>query len=305
MTHVLVFGASGFIGRHVQDALVQDSRLDQVTAPGRSRCDLLAAGVDELASLLRQLAPDVVVNCTGRLDGTGYELLRANTLVPAKLVDAIADVDPAIRFIRLGSAGEYGPVQHGRAVAEDDQAAPVGNYGLSHLTATRLLELARAAGRADAVTLRVFNPIGPGLREENLLGRAAARLRDAVAAGADFITMGPLSPYRDFLDARDLGTAVVAAALAPALPTAVINVGSGRAVPARTAVELLAEAAGFSGELREQPTTPSRSATVDWMLADISRAVEVLGWRPTHELADSIKAIWAAMVAESRAEGRA
>ena len=41
------------------------------------------------------------------------------------------------------------------------------------------------------------------------------------------------------------------------------------------------------------------------MLADISRAVEVLGWRPTHELADSIKAIWAAIVAESRAEGRA
>jgi nucleoside-diphosphate-sugar epimerase len=303
MTHVLVFGASGFIGRHVQDALVQDSRVDRVTTPGRSRCDLLAAEVDELASLLRQLAPDAVVNCTGRLDGTGYELLRANTLVPAKLVDAIADVDPAIRFVRLGSAGEYGPVPHGRAVAEDDQAAPVGNYGLSHLTATRLLELARAAGRAEAVTLRVFNPIGPGLREENLLGRAAARLRDAVAAGADFITMGSLSPYRDFLDARDLGRAVVAAALAPALPTAVINIGSGRAVPARTAVELLAEAAGFSGEIREERLPPSRSATVDWILADISRAVDVLGWRPTHALADSTKAIWGAMVAESRAGG--
>lgn len=296
MTHVLVFGASGFIGRHVQDALVQDSRVDRVNAPGRSRCDLLAAEVDELASLLRQLAPDAVVNCTGRLDGTGYELLRANTLVPAKLVDAIADVDPAIRFVRLGSAGEYGPVPHGRAVTEDDHAAPVSEYGLSHLAATRLLELARAAGRADAVTLRVFNPIGPGLRDENLLGRAAARLRDAVTARADFITTGPLSPYRDFLDVRDLGRAVVAAALAPILPTPVINVGSGRAVPARTAVHLLAEAAGFSGEIHEATTTPSRSAAVDWMLADISRAAEVLGWRPTHALADSTKAIWAAVI---------
>jgi NDP-hexose 4-ketoreductase len=300
MTHVLVFGASGFIGRHVRAVLAQDSCIDRVTAPGRNRCDLLAAEVDELASLLRELAPDVVVNCTGRLDGTGSQLLGANTLVPSKLVDAIADVDPAIRFIRLGSAGEYGPVPEGRAVTEDDPAAPVGEYGLSHLTATRLLELARAAGRAEAVTLRVFNPIGPGLRDENLLGRAAARLRDAVATGADFITMGPLSPYRDFLDARDLGRAVVAAALAPALPT-VINIGSGRAVPARTAVELLVEAAGFSGELREERTPSSRSATVDWILADISRAVEVLGWRPTHELADSTKAIWGAMIADSRA----
>ena len=79
MTHVLVFGASGFIGRHVRDALMQDSRVDCVTSPGRNRCDLLAADVDELVSLLRELAPDVVVNCTGRLDGTGYQLRRANT----------------------------------------------------------------------------------------------------------------------------------------------------------------------------------------------------------------------------------
>ena len=299
MTHVLIFGASGFIGRHVQDALTQDSRVDRVTCPGRNRCDLLAAEVDELVSLLRELAPEAIVNCTGRLDGTGYQLLEANTLVTAKLVDAIAEVDPAIRFIRLGSAGEYGPVPKGRAVTEDDPAAPVSEYGLSHLAATRLLELARAAGRADAVTLRVFNPIGPGLRDENLLGRAAAQLRDAVAARADSITMGSLSPYRDFLDARDLGRAVVAASLAPTLPTPVINVGSGQAVPARTAVELLAEAAGFRGELREERTTPSRSATVDWMLADISRAAEVLGWRPTHQLADSTKAIWAAVAAGS------
>jgi NDP-hexose 4-ketoreductase len=299
MTHVLVFGASGFIGRHVRDALMQDSRVDWVTSPGRNRCDLLAADVDELVSLLRELAPDVVVNCTGRLDGTGYELLRANTLVPAELVDAIAAVDSAIRFIRLGSAGEYGPVPQGRAVTEDDPAAPVSEYGLSHLAATRLLEFARAAGRADAVTLRVFNPIGPGLRDENLLGRAAAQLRNAVASRADSITMGPLSPYRDFLDARDLGRAVVAAALAPTLPTSVINVGSGQAVPARSAVHLLAQAAGFSGEVREENTTPSRSATVDWMLADISRAAEVLGWRPTYDLADSTKAIWAAVVAGS------
>jgi nucleoside-diphosphate-sugar epimerase len=35
------------------------------------------------------------------------------------------------------------------------------------------------------------------------------------------------------------------------------------------------------------------------MLADISRAAEVLGWRPTCDLADSTKAIWGAVVAGS------
>jgi nucleoside-diphosphate-sugar epimerase len=299
MTGVLVFGASGFIGSQVRAALAalaaleRDGRVERVTCPGRDRCDLLAAEPDELAALLREERPAAVVNCTGRLDGTGYQLVRANTLVTAKLIDAIAAVDPAIRLVRLGSAGEYGPVPRGQAVAESDPAAPVSEYGVSHLAATRLLELARAAGRADGVTLRVFNPIGPGVRDENLLGRAAARLRSALADGADHITMGPLSAYRDFVDARDAATALVAAALAPSLPHAVYNVGSGRAVTARAAVLLLAEAAGFGGEVREEGPSRGRSAAVDWIRADISRAAEALGWRPAYQLADSVKAIWA------------
>jgi len=234
----------------------------------------------------------VVVNCTGRLDGTASQLIQANTTVTASLIDAVALVDPAIRLVRLGSAGEYGRVRFGQAIAEDDPATPVSEYGLSHLMATRLIELAAAAGRADGVTLRVFNPIGPGVREGTLVGSALQRLRRARAEGADVIAMGPLSAYRDFVDVRDLAAAVVAAALSPELSARVINVGSGRAVAAREAVGLLAEAAGFTGEMREEGAASARSAAVDWMLADITRAGELLGWRPTHDLGESMQAIW-------------
>jgi NDP-hexose 4-ketoreductase len=294
MTHVLLFGASGFIGSHVRLTLAGDSRVDRLTCPGRDRCDLRAAQTDDIASLLREVRPDAVVNCTGRLDGTAHQLMEANTLVTAKLIDAIASVEPAIRFVRVGSAGEYGPVPHGRAVTEDDPAAPVSMYGLSHFAATRLVELARADGRLDGTTLRVFNPIGPGVGEESVLGRAAARLRAAGRQHAASITLGPLSAYRDFVDVRDAAAAVAAATLAQDLPTPVLNVGSGRAVTTRAAVHLLTQAAGFTGEIREEGGASGRSAAVDWMLADISRVGAVLGWRPNQPLADSIKALWAA-----------
>ena len=108
MAHVLLFGSSGFIGSQVRTELTRDPAVERVTCPGRDRCDLVAAGVDELASLVRELAPSVVVNCTGRLDGTAAELLTANTLVTAKLVEAAArardrgpDGGPAGRPIRL------------------------------------------------------------------------------------------------------------------------------------------------------------------------------------------------------------
>jgi nucleoside-diphosphate-sugar epimerase len=291
VTRVLVFGAGGFIGSHVHAAFTDDLRVEAVTAPGRSACDLERVDPGELRALMEQVSPDVVVNCTGRLDGSGYQLLLANALVTAKLLEAIAAVDSRIRFVRLGSAGEYGRVTPGTAVSEDAPAQPVAEYGLSHLTATRMTELAREAGRADAVTLRVFNPIGAGMRA-NVVGHAAARLREAVDTNGASITMGPLSAYRDFVDARDVASAVVAAAFADPLPASVVNIGGGQAVATRDAVRLVADLAGFTGEIREERPDSSRSSGVDWMLADISRARSQLRWQPAYELADSIKTVW-------------
>jgi nucleoside-diphosphate-sugar epimerase len=282
---VLLFGSAGFIGSHVRAELTRDPAVGWITCLGRDRCDLVTAGPDELASLLRELAPTAVVNCTGRLDGTTAELMTSNTLVTAKLIDAAAG--RSIRLIRLGSAGEYGRVPRGRAATEDDPAEPVSAYGVSHLAATRLL------AQAGGLTLRVFNPVGPGQGDANVLGRAATRLRDALARGEHTITLGPLSAWRDFIDARDVARAVVAAAVAPAPPaTGVLNLGSGRAVAVREAVGLLARTAGFTGRVNEEGTASARSAVTDWMCADISRAYEVLGWRPVHDLADSVRAIW-------------
>src|SRR5439155_22770265 len=92
---------------------------------------------------------------------------------------------------------------------------------------------------------------------------------------------------------RDLAAAVVAAALAPALPHRVFNVGSGRAVTARDAVRLLAVAAGFTGAVREAGAPPPRSAAVTWIRADIGRAARVLGWSPKYTLAESVAGLWA------------
>jgi nucleoside-diphosphate-sugar epimerase len=296
MTRVLLFGSTGFIGSHVRAELTRHPAVEWVTCLGRDRCDLVTAGADELASVLRELDPSVVVNCTGRLDGTPAELLAANTLVTAKLVDAAArarDREPnggsagrPIRLIRLGSAGEYGRVPRGRAATEDDPAEPVSAYGVSHLAATHLL------AQAGGLTLRLFNPVGSGQGNANVLGRAAARLRDALARGDHTITLGPLSAARDFIDARDVARAVVAAALRPVPGTSVLNVGSGRAVTVREAVRLLAGAAGFTGRIDEEGTPSARSAAMDWMCADVSRAHEVLGWRPAYDLADSVRAVW-------------
>lgn len=287
-SRVLLFGASGFIGGHVRTALENDPRVAAVICPGRRDHDLIGGDHDGLVRVIRQSAPTAIVSCVGRLGGTDAELIEGNTLVAAKL---LAAAPPGVRLVRLGSAGEYGVVPQGHAVAEDEPGDPVAAYGISHLAGTALF---RRAADADAVSLRVFNPIGPGMSAENMLGRAAGRIRAALAGGAREITMGPLSAYRDFVDVRDLA-ALVAAVLRPErLTHRVFNVGSGRAVRAREAVRLLAETAGYRGEIREQGAGPARSSAVDWIQADIGRARTELGWQPDRDLSVSIKDIWTA-----------
>jgi NDP-hexose 4-ketoreductase len=293
MSRVLLFGASGFIGAHVRAALAADPRITTLICPGRDRHDLIDGDPAGLAGLLRAEAPDAVVSCVGRLTGTDSELIRANTLVATKLIEAVEAAAPAARLVRLGSAGEYGVVPHGRSVTEADPTTPVAAYGVSHLAATRLFQVAGESGRADTAVLRVFNPIGSGLPDANLLGRAAHRLRTA-AAGE--ITLGPLSAYRDFVDVRDVASLVLAVLVAPELKHRVFNAGSGRAVTAREAVRLLAAEAGYTGEIRETGAGPQRSAAVDWIRADVGLAGAELGWRPAYDLASSIKDVWDAGV---------
>ncbi|GAA2523447.1 NAD-dependent epimerase/dehydratase family protein [Winogradskya humida] len=286
---VLLFGSSGFIGGHVRAALTADDRVGDLICPGRDRHDLIAGDVTELAELLRAERPDTVVSCVGALGGSGEDLVRANTLVAAKLLEAAAEAVPFARLVRLGSAGEYGVVPHGQAVGEDARTEPVGAYGVSHVAGTRLFTLSGL----DAVSVRVFNPIGAGQPAENVLGRAAQRIREALADGSTEITLGPLGAYRDFVDVQDIASLLRAVVTEPRLRSRVYNAGSGRAVTVRAAVGLLAERAGWKGAVREAGTGPQRSAAVDWIQADISRARDELGWKPQHDLETSIANIWA------------
>ncbi|MBU8859918.1 MULTISPECIES: NAD-dependent epimerase/dehydratase family protein [unclassified Micromonospora] len=287
MMRVLLFGASGFIGGHVRRELETEADL---VCPSRGECDLVTATPEALRALLGTVRPDAVVSCAGAVSGEAADLVRANTMATARLVGAVADAAPGARLVRLGSAAEYGPVPFGTAAVEDLPPAPVSAYGVSQAAATRLVELAAAAGRVDAVVLRVFNPVGPGMPHTTLLGRVAALLSH-LTPGGDLRT-GPLGAYRDFVDVRDVAAAVGRAVTVTAPQSRVLNVASGRAVPVRDAVQLLVSVSGRSVHVREDRPPSPRSADVDWICADVGRSASVLGWTPDLDLSDSVGALW-------------
>lgn len=294
---VLLLGADGFIGRRVAERLFADPEL-QVTVLGRRdsadiRFDLAAGSPGALARFLDAVMPRVVVNCAGATYGSPRDLVRANTQAVATVCEAIRRSHDPARMVHVGSAAEYGPVPIGTATAETAEPRPIGPYGVTKLAGS---ELALSSG-LDAVVLRVFDVVGPGIPAGSLFGRLSDGLRRALERGEPTVRTADLSAFRDFVDVRDVARAVQSAAVSAA--TGVINVGGGTAVRMRDAAGLLVRAAGFEGRLLEEGRSgipgadpADRPGEVLWRQADIRTARERLGWRPRVPLEESLADIW-------------
>jgi nucleoside-diphosphate-sugar epimerase len=272
--------------------VVTAGRSELPDSPRHQLVDLAVADPGRIAAMLADVAPDAVVNCAGATVGGPDVMVAANVNGTYALVKALLLAVIPSRLVHLGSAAEYGRAEPGVPVAERTQPRPAGLYGATKLAGTRLVELAGAAG-LSAVVLRVFNPIGPGAPETGLPGRLAAELRRALALGTD-VRLGPLDAVRDFVDARDVADAVLAAVAAPVLPHPVLNIGSGRGVPVRAMVRELLAASGCAGAVHEDGPGLARSTDIPWQQADVTRAREDLGWKPCRDLTTSLADLWEA-----------
>ncbi|MGA5816898.1 NAD-dependent epimerase/dehydratase family protein [Kitasatospora sp. NPDC094028] len=290
---ILLLGGDGFLGRHATAVLRSLPGATVLTAGRRPthdlRLDLATAQAGPLGEELAALAPDAVVNFAGAVAGSAVKLAEVNARGPAVLCEALQLGAPKSRLVHIGSAGEYGVCAEGDSLSEDADARPVGVYGATKLAGS----LAVAGSPLDAVVLRVFNPVGPGAPAGSLPGRLAAELRRAAPAGPEgVVTVGDLSAYRDFVDARDIAEAVGLAVAAEGPLPRVLNLASGRAQRVRAIADGLVAAAGFTGRIDESGAGSERSAAVSWQQADVSAADRALRWRPTTGLDATLRDLW-------------
>ncbi len=244
----LVTGATGFIGRWLARALI--ARGDAVAATARNGADRpelaalvpnaawLDADVLDAGSIFRAIKsanPDVIFHLAAGTAGTLAELEAANVGGIEAVLRAVArgaKSGGAVRVVTAGSASEYGAVPiDSLPIREETAPAPVGDYGVSKLAATRrALELGETLGVSVTVA-RIFNVTGPGEPERLVFGRLARAIVQAERAGAPAdIAVGSLGATRDIIDVRDVVDALIAVsemAAADSTAPAIVNVGSG------------------------------------------------------------------------------
>jgi nucleoside-diphosphate-sugar epimerase len=299
----LVTGASGFVGRHVLDALERGAPglslpESKVIVLGR-RCPetcpaerFVAADLtdrDKLPKLIQQIAPDYVIHTAGRTPpAVDDELYRGNFWATIHLLSALRSMQKPARVVLSGSAAELGPVDPERLpVDETYRGFPRDAYGRSKYLAT-------SAGLAERAPLevmvgRVFNPIGPGTPPTQAFGRFADRLTDPDADPLSLV-VGDLEARRDFVDVRDVARAMIALASHGHSGLA-YNVGTGQSRRVGEGLERLKQLSGRAVQISIDPALQSRRGPAD-SRANIDRIMTHTDWRPTISWEQSLDDLW-------------
>ena len=298
--HVLVTGATGFIGRHLTALLVgQGCRVTALVMPDDPLALALPAPVAQVCGdlrdaaaverALREVAPDVIFHLAGLARGTELQkLLEINVLGTQMVLEAACVLSPPPTVVIPGSASEYGLLNGHTPVCETACLRPISAYGISKAAQT-LLGLSYAhRHQVPVVVGRIFNLSGPGEPTSMLCGSIASQIV-AIEAGAqpEALYVGDLSPIRDYLDVRDVARALWQLALY-GISGEVYNICSGEGRQIATVIWQLLNLLPCSIPLVSDPSR-QRLADIPYCVGDFHRLHAATGWRPEIAFGDSLR----------------
>jgi GDP-4-dehydro-6-deoxy-D-mannose reductase len=285
-----VTGASGFVGRHLLDALDGD-----VVAPSRAELDLLDA--EAVRRAVADARPARVFHLAalasvGRSWDEPAVVLRENLAMTANLLEALRTEAPDAAVVVASSGEIYGPPER-LPIDESAPLRPQNPYAVSKAACDLLTGQYADAHGLRAVRLRAFNQAGPGQPDDYVAGTITRQIAEAEVAGAPeaVVRTGNPDSARDFVDVRDAVRAYLAAA--DDLEAGACNVCSGRSTSVRELVELAAAAASVPVR-HEIEEARVRGHDVPEVRGSAERLRAATGWAPQipleRTLADAVEA---------------
>jgi UDP-glucuronate 4-epimerase len=301
----LVTGCSGFVGSTLTDSLLADGHevlgvdvlLDNYAwsvklanlEPARDYdafdflpLDLAEAELEPLlegCDLVFHLAAEPGVRTSWGQRFASYE--RNNVLATQRLLEAVKPT-PEKRVVYASSSSIYGDAER-LPTPEDTRPQPFSPYGVTKLAAEHLCSLYHGNFGLATVSLRYFSVYGPRQRPDMAFNRFCR----AALAGESLTVFGDGEQTRDFTYVGDVVAATRAAAVSPAAPGRVYNVGGGSRVSVNEALDLIAS---FSERPLDVVYVESERGDVRDTGADTRRARRDLGFDPETSVEEGLYA---------------
>jgi nucleoside-diphosphate-sugar epimerase len=297
---VLVTGASGFIGRHLVEALLAQNarvialcrpqsqlpqhwraKVERVDCPGWSLDAMRAALGDRAFGCLFHLAAYGVVPT----DRDGAAMFAINAQLPQDLIRLCKDRGAAM--VMAGSSAEYRPPESKVLLTEDSPLESEKTYGASKAKGS--VEACRIANDLSVRlrVLRLFNVYGPGEASHRLLPSLVSGL-----AANHRIALSEGRQVRDFVYVGDVVEAFLAAAdhrkTHAGMPAQIWNVATGEGHSVREFAEMTARASGMKADLLGFGDLPMRPDEIEWLVGSCDRIRMATGWSAHHDLSSGI-----------------
>jgi len=282
---VLITGGGGFLSGHLFSHLQTIAGVE-VRSLRRAGCDL-SKDKEQLFSVLRGFQPATVFHLAGRISGSESELDRDNRLATANLLEAVRHATPATRIVLGSTTAVYRDGGTAAAPLKEDQAVvPRGFYASSKYAAEQQAHHHVEAG-GWVVSARMSNPVGANMGAVLLCGTLARQIVEIERGTARVLTLGDLTPKRDFISAHDCVSALWHLAK-HGERGAIYNVADGSSISISEIVEIYLRLARVRPiEVRVLPAEGERSSVKEQWVS--SAKLLALGWKPRETLQDAIR----------------
>lgn len=290
---IVVAGATGLAGSAIVRAFEKAGK--EVVGINRSVVDLL--DLPATKKFLRDVSPSIVIDAAARVGGIGannafpVEFLTDNIRIQSNLMDAAHDAKVG-RFIFLGSSCIY-PRDCAQPIKEEYlMTGPLETtnsaYAIAKIAGIELINSYRKEYGHNWISLMPTNLYGPNdnfeLQGSHVLPAFIRRFVEATEKNAPSETLwGTGAPKREFLHVDDLANAVLIAS-EKYDSSMHLNIGSGQDLSIKELAELVADIAGYKGEIKWDSSKPDGTPR---KVLDVTKA-KSLGWAPAISLRDGI-----------------
>ena len=290
--HVLVTGASGFVGGAVVRALRNGGA--QVTT-----IDHTAFAAPDVTSLVGDLTDPRVRDAAVTEGLTGIVHLAAVTSVLRSVEDPVGVYEANVgatssllelarargvgRFLLSSTNAVVGDVGSAK-IREDTPLRPLTPYGATKAACEMLMSAYAGSYGMTTTALRLTNVYGPGMRHKDSL---VARLMKAARSGATVEIYGDGTQVRDFVHVDDVVRGLLLAWERRWVGPLII--GAGRSV---TVLEVFDAARRITGQPIPATHVPAKAGEMPAVVVDIGRA-RGLGYEPAVTLESGIASAWA------------
>lgn len=294
MANILITGASGFLGANLAHRLASSNneisvfvhkphnfwRIKKIT-PSLDVHVVDLTNIEKVRRAVKNTDPDIVFHLAtygvySHQDDVG-KILDTNITGSVNLMNVLSESGNIKKFVNLGSSFEYGP-KLGK-IKETSSTTPASLYSVSKVSQTNFAQYFAEHRKLPALTLRIFNAYGMFEDKKRLI----PSIMLSALSGKTLHIRNP-NEVRDFVFVNDVVDAMLKASTIKKSGI-ILNIGTSIGHSVEQIVRKSLKAANsdinviFKGRKEEQKK----------LVADISQAKKVLGWKPKFSIDDGLK----------------